>query len=42
VIGETAGNKTPSAFGIKAGVIFADSGLGFFPQFDAEKGGGFD
>ena len=42
MIGETAGNKTPSAFGIKAGVIFADSGLGFFPQFDTEKGGGFD
>jgi len=42
VIGEAAGDKTPSAFGIKTGVIFADSGLGFFPQFDAEKGGGFD
>jgi len=42
VIGEAAGDKTASAFGIKAGVIFADSGLGFFPQFDTEKGGGFD
>jgi len=42
VIGETAGDKAASAFGVKAGVIFADSGLGFFPQFDTEKGGGFD
>jgi hypothetical protein len=42
VIGETAGNKAASAFGIEASVIFADSGLGFFPQFDTEKGGGFD
>ncbi len=42
MIGETTGDKAASAFGVKAGVIFADSGLGFFPQFDTEKGGGFD
>jgi hypothetical protein len=42
VIGETAGDKAASAFGVKAGVILSDSGLGFFPQFDTEKGGGFD
>ena len=42
MIGETTGDKAASAFGVKSGVIFADSGLGFFPQFDAEKGGGFD
>lgn len=42
MIGETAGDKAASAFGVKAGVILADSGLGFFPQFDTEKGGGFD
>jgi hypothetical protein len=42
VIGEAAGDKTASAFGIKAGVIFADCGLGFFPKFDTEKSGGFD
>ncbi len=42
MIGETAGDKAASTFGVKAGVIFADSGLGFFPQFDTEKGGGFD
>ena len=42
MIGETAGNKAASAFSVKAGVIFADRGLGFFPKFDTEKGGGFD
>lgn len=42
MIGEAAGDKTASAFGIKAGVIFTNRGLGFFPQFDTEKGGGFD
>jgi hypothetical protein len=31
MIGETAGDKAASAFGVEAGVIFADSGLGFFP-----------
>ena len=42
VIGEAAGYEAASTLGIKAGIIFANRGFGFFPQFDPEKGGGFN
>ena len=41
-IGETAGDVAAGAFGIEAGVIFADGGFGFFPKFYGEEGGGID
>ena len=41
-IGQAAGDVAARAFGVEAGVIFANGGFGFFPKFDREEGGGID